>query len=283
MTDALAVFAIHRRLSQEAAKALLCEDLSGAACSDRFGAYNWIERRGYCWAHLKRDFQAMAERFGSEWYGCRLVASARRVLAAWRMHRKGKIGRRERDERLADERRRIHRLLVAAKERAPAAKTQRECAEPLRTEERMWTFVDIDAMDPTNNLAERSVRRGVLWRKKSFGTDSEAGSRFVAHILTVVTTMNLQRRPIFAFLVQALEVAIRESEPPSLCPTTSTKTLNEAPAGRRQGRRMAWCGMRSITLTGDDGTIPVVLDLARFLHLPSDLGLLPGVVTSARR
>ena len=79
MTDALAVFAIHRRLSQEAAKALPGEDLSGAACSDRFGAYNWIERRGYCWAHLKRDFQAMAERFGSEWYGCRQVASARRV------------------------------------------------------------------------------------------------------------------------------------------------------------------------------------------------------------
>ena len=219
-TKEVAVFNIHRRRSQEAAKVLLGEDFSGAACTDRFGAYNWIERRGYCWAHLKRDFQAMAERFGSEWYGCRLVASARRVLAAWRMHREGEIGRRERDERLADERRRIHRLLVAAKERAPAAKTQRECAELLKTEERMWTFVDIDAMDPTNNLAERNVRRGVLWRKKSFGTDSEAGSRFVAHILTVVTTMNLQQRPIFEFLVQAREAAVRSLQPPSLCPTT---------------------------------------------------------------
>jgi len=51
-------------------------------CSDRFGAYNWIERRGYCWAHLKRALQAMAERFGSKWCGCRFVAGAKCVKTA---------------------------------------------------------------------------------------------------------------------------------------------------------------------------------------------------------
>ena len=219
-TDAVAIFNIHRSRSQEAAKELLGADFAGAICSDRFGAYNWIDRRGYCWAHLKRDFQAMADRFGSEWYGLRLVAGAKRVMAAWRMHRDGEIDRQTRDQRLSEERRRIHRLLVAAKERAPAPKTRRECAELLKTEARMWTFVDIDGMPPTNNLAERCLRRAVIWRKKCFGTDSEAGSRFVACILTVVTTLQMQQRGAFEFLVHAQEASFRGSQPPSLCPTT---------------------------------------------------------------
>ena len=36
----------------------------------------------------------------------------------------------------------------------------------------------------TNNEAERSERRAVLWRKTSGGTDSPQGSRFVERVLT---------------------------------------------------------------------------------------------------
>ncbi len=217
-TNEVVVFNIHRRRSQGAAKELLGDDFAGAVCTDRFGAYNWIERRGYCWAHLKRDFQAMAERHGSEWYGQRLVASARRVMVTWRHERDGQIDRRQRDDRLADERRRVHRLLVAARERAPAPQTRRECAELLKTEERLWTFLSVEGMPPTNNLAERCLRRAVIWRKKSFGTDSERGSRFVERILSVVTTLQLQERDVFAFLVQARHVAVAGGPSLSLVP-----------------------------------------------------------------
>ena len=141
-------------------------------------------------------------------------------MAAWRMHHEGDIRKRERDDRLRDERRRIHRLLVSAKERAPAMQTRRECATLLKTEELMWTFMEVEGMPPTNNLAERCLRRAVIWRKKSFGTDSEAGSRFVERIMSVVTTLNMQARPIFEFLVEAREAHILGSQPPSLCPTT---------------------------------------------------------------
>ena len=217
-TEDLVVFKIHRRRNQQAAKELLGEDFSGAICSDRYGAYNWIERRGYCWAHLKRDFQAMAERFGSEWHGRRLVKASKRVMAAWRMEREGQIDRRERDERLADERSKVHKLLVGARERAPAAKTQRECAQLLKTEERLWTFLEVEGMPPTNNLAERCLRRAVIWRKKSFGTDSVAGSRFVAHILSVVTSLQMQKRDIFRYLVDARIAATSQMIAPSLLP-----------------------------------------------------------------
>ena len=67
----------------------------------------------------------------------------------------------------------------------------------------MWRFLDEPNLPPTNNLSERCLRRPVLWRRGSFGTDSPAGSRFVARILTAVATPKAQDRDAFAYLVQA--------------------------------------------------------------------------------
>jgi transposase len=160
----------------------------------------------------------MAERFGSEWYGCRLVAGAKRVMATWHDWHDGEIDLRCRDDRIHDERRRIHRLLVSARERAPAYKTRRECAELMNAEERMWTFLEVEGMPVTNNLAERCLRRAVIWRKKCFGTDSEGGSRFVERILSVVTTLQMQEREVFCYLCAARVAAVRGQPAPSLVP-----------------------------------------------------------------
>ncbi len=43
----------------------------------------------------------------------------------------------------------------------------------------------------------------MLWRKKSFGTQSEAGSRFVDRILTVVTSLRQQGRDVLEYLTAA--------------------------------------------------------------------------------
>ncbi len=71
-------------------------------------------------------------------------------------------------------------------------------------------------MEPTNNGAERALRPAVLWRKGSFGSDSEAGSRFVERLLTVVASCRQQGRTLLAFLLAAGEAALRGSPPPSL-------------------------------------------------------------------
>ena len=34
----------------------------------------------------------------------------------------------------------------------------------------LWVFLDHEGVDPTNNRAERALRFGVLWRKRSLGT-----------------------------------------------------------------------------------------------------------------
>jgi len=64
-------------------------------------------------------------------------------------------------------------------------------AKILELEEAMWTFVQVESLEPTNNFAERLLRPAVMYRKTSFGTQSPEGSRFVERILTAVTTLDL--------------------------------------------------------------------------------------------
>jgi transposase len=82
----------------------------------------------------------------------------------------------------------------------------------------IWTFTRVEGVEPTNNGAERALRPAVLWRKGSFGSDSQVGSRFAERLLTVVATCRQQGRPLLDFLVAAGEAALRGSAPPSLLP-----------------------------------------------------------------
>ncbi len=82
----------------------------------------------------------------------------------------------------------------------------------------LWTFARVDGVEPTNNGAERALRPAVLWRQGSFGSNSEAGSRFAERLLTVAATCRQQGRPLLAFLVAAGEAALRSNAPPSLLP-----------------------------------------------------------------
>jgi transposase len=78
--------------------------------------------------------------------------------------------------------------------------------------------VQVEGVEPTNNTAERSIRPGVQWRKGSFGTQSEAGSRFVESMMTVVATLKQQNRNVLDYLTAAHEAALRGAPAPSLLP-----------------------------------------------------------------
>jgi transposase len=82
----------------------------------------------------------------------------------------------------------------------------------------LWAFARLDGVEPTNNVAERALRPSVLWRKGSFGSDSQAGSRFAERLLTVVATCRQQGRPLLDFLVAAGEAALQGTAVPSLLP-----------------------------------------------------------------
>ena len=87
--------------------------------------------------------------------------------------------------------------------------------------ESLWTFVRVEGVEPTNNNAERPLRRAVIWRRKSFGTQSESGSRFVERILTVVTTLRQRGRDVLGYLTTVCAVASVSASSLCLLPDSS--------------------------------------------------------------
>jgi transposase len=131
--------------------------------------------------------------------------------------RGGEFDRMELQRRLIPLQARLGRLLRRGRSN-PDRKTA-VCRQLQKRWPALWAFARVDGVEPTNNVAERAVRPAVLWRKGSFGSDSETGSRFVERLLTVVVTCRQQGRPLLDFLVEAGEAALRGRPPPSLLPT----------------------------------------------------------------
>ena len=65
-TSQVTVFRLFKTRGSKGAQQLIGTDYDGIVGSDRYSAYNWIdpEKRQVCWAHLKRDFQALVDRGG---------------------------------------------------------------------------------------------------------------------------------------------------------------------------------------------------------------------------
>jgi transposase len=217
-TGTAAAFLIHAHRGWDALVALLGEEAQGFVCSDRRSAYAQLPPwcRQVCWAHLKRDFRKLVDRGGpAARLGEQLERIAERVFEEWHLFRGGTIGRRALQERLDGPARALERCLNAGR-RCADAKAATFCANVLGLLPAVWRFVVTEGIEPTNNHAERLLRRGVLWRKSAFGSQSEAGCRFVERLLTVVQTRRLQGRSVLRYLYDAL-VAHRGGRPaPSL-------------------------------------------------------------------
>jgi transposase len=102
------------------------------------------------------------------------------------------------------------------------AKTAGTCRELLAGETQPWTFVRVEGIEPTNNDAERALRHGVIYRRLSGGTDSEAGSRFVERMLTVVATCRRQDINVLDYLTRCFQAHLDGQPIPSLLPASTT-------------------------------------------------------------
>jgi transposase len=204
-TGTVAVFLIDRLRNAVALSKLLGTAVAGVLCSDRWRAYDDhpLERRQLCWAHLKRNFEKHLERGGK----AKQVAEAalditRRVFEAWHLYRGGG-SHPALDETIAPLMLEMLGVLQSGL-RSRDARLKRFCARLLTQYPAMWTFVVIDGVEPTNNHAERVLRRAVLWRRRSFGCQSDAGCRFAERVLTAVQSLRLQGRSVVAFLQESL-------------------------------------------------------------------------------
>src|SRR3954451_23875580 len=114
VTAELTVFRIDRRRSGAVVDALLGADFTGVVGSDRWSAYSRFpaERRALCYAHLKRDFQALVDRGGeAEAIGRWGLAELERVFALWHHFRAGEFDRKVLQRRLVPLRARLGRLV----------------------------------------------------------------------------------------------------------------------------------------------------------------------------
>jgi transposase len=83
----------------------------------------------------------------------------------------------------------------------------------IRQIESLWLFLDIVEVEPTNNLAERTLRFGVLWRKRSKGTQSKKGNLWVEQILSFKQTYSIRSLDHFPILVEILALYFKEQKP----------------------------------------------------------------------
>jgi transposase len=214
-------FLIHAKRGAVGLTALLGAAIQGILCSDRWSVYERVppNRRQVCWAHLKRDFQKVLDGGGpSAFVGRRGRVLVKKVFAAWHAFREGQTTRAQLQDQLAPLMNRMQRLLLEGAILGEDARVATFCENLLALEPALWTFAEVEGVEPTNNFMERLLRRAVLWRKRSFGSWSAAGCRFVERILTVVQTRRLQGQRVLDYLYEAL-VAHRAGQPcPKLLP-----------------------------------------------------------------
>jgi transposase len=222
VTPLVTVFLVHAKRSAIAAKELL-GSFEGVLVTDRWSAYGFIDaaRRQLCWAHLLRDFEWIAE-FGAEAAGTgkALVEQTKLMFRWWHELKEGRLARSGFQERMGPLIARVEALL----EHGAACshkKTAGRCRNILALRAALWTFVRMEGVEPTNNAAERALRPAVLWRKGSFGSASERGSRFVERMLTVAATCRQQGRNVLDYLLAACEAHARGDAAPSLLPVAA--------------------------------------------------------------
>jgi transposase len=194
----------------------------GVLTTDRYPAYDHLpaDQRQVCWAHLRRDFQAMIDRRNAgSGVGEDLLMLADILLVQWKRVRDGTLTRRGfrqsylgwlRTETLAL----LGRGIVCG-----CATTAAVCRELLAVEPALYSFAAVEGVEPTNNAAERALRHAVCWRKTSYGTDSATGSRFAERVLTVVATCRQQGRDVMEFLSLCCEASRGGGCPPRLLPS----------------------------------------------------------------
>lgn len=215
VADTFTVFTCRTSRAADVLDDLLGTDYPGVIHCDRAKMYRRFGRLQWCWAHLKRDIQALIDApcHTKKRLGHGLMRQTKALFDLWRRVRDGTISRRTFRQRMQPVREKVRWLLLGGYFNAL---TRGFCKDLYEHREHLWTFVEVEGVEPTNNAAERALRHAVIWRKLSFGTQSAAGSRFVERMLTVIETCRRAGRNVFAWLTDTVAAHFRRDAAPSL-------------------------------------------------------------------
>jgi transposase len=207
---------------------LLGTAFAGILCSDRCPTYLSYHRglAQFCWAHLQRTLKGIGE-FASTpdavHFARDMLSAVGRLFNLWYRFR----GEAEEGERLLSRTELIQQSIPIQK------KICRLAAKYLDSEDRevrnfataiyqhwdkLFTFLEHEGVEPTNNFPERVLRLFVLIRKITYGNRSAKGEIALARLLTVTQTCKLQQRPLLDYLLTAVHCHRRRQPVPSLRP-----------------------------------------------------------------
>lgn len=186
---------------------------------DRAKMYYIAKHLQWCWAHLIRDIQAMIDsnvpdRVG---FGTQLMKEVKEVFRLWHRFKQNEIGWDEFQRLAVPIAMKINQLLFDGTG-SHDSKLRNQCKSLYPHRNRLWLFISNEGLEPTNNRAERALRKAVIYRKLSFGTQSENGSRFIERIFSVAETCRMQNRSVYQYLIQAVEAKLANKSAPLLLP-----------------------------------------------------------------
>lgn len=218
-TPQASIFEIAERCNREQFDQLIGA-FAGIVVSDRWPGYEHLhaDRRQVCWSHLQRDFrrhsEALAEQKTFGEHGLELTGQ---VFGAWRAYQHDHHDRPRLQTELRPIQSALRALLEDAGRKSKRTRYHRRFANNLlKVWPALWTFATVDAVEPTNNPAERALRTPVIHRKLSHGTRTDDGERFAERALSVAVTCRQQHRSLFQFLTELLSADARGDPLPAL-------------------------------------------------------------------
>jgi transposase len=209
-------FHIDRSRSSQVALDIFGPRYRGALVADDYAAYNAIEpkERQSCLAHLMRKAKEIAQLIA-------LLSKARQAPGDLRFCHQVRallsqacdIGRLRDAGQLSFNQAKAERpALYASLQRIckspchhPEAENLRQrLRDPKRDYHRLFTFLKVNGMPPTNNYAAQTLRHPVIFRKLIFGNRSERGAHSLAVNLSLIHTAKCLQRDLIPLLKIAL-------------------------------------------------------------------------------
>jgi transposase len=205
VTGSVALYLVHPRRSRQAFKELI-RNWQGILVSDNLRVYqDWVNQRQSCLSHYIRKARGLSEsldeeiaRFGKQMLT--LLQQLCRFAHAPPGPRKWKNFYS----------RFVLLLMLYETTDNDAGMLARSLASEM---ESLWVFLEENGVDPTNNRAERALRFGVLWRKRSLGSQSDKGLRWVERILSIKETCRIKAIAPFPILVEMVDAYFKEQMP----------------------------------------------------------------------
>jgi transposase len=148
--------------------------------------------------------------------GAMLKLASDRAFHLWHQFERGEIDRPALIRLMKPVRAEFRQRLIRLRDGATIIKKARGTAKDLlRQWDNLWIYVDMEGADPTNNAAESAIRKAVLWRKGSFGAQSESGCRFVERLLTLVGTARKRSIDLLDWLTRAIQADLEGQPTPA--------------------------------------------------------------------